>query len=74
MHRVSLRSPWNHYALRLVVHSLTPGKTVGADLSCTLPIYRLWLSPTHFPNAPLLGLAPLHAAQSLFFDASRSIY
>ena len=34
-------------------HSLILGKTVGADWSCTLPIYRLWLSSMHFPNAPV---------------------
>src|SRR6266849_3652398 len=30
-----------------------PGETVGADLSCTAPIYRPWFSSTNFPNAPL---------------------
>jgi len=28
-------------------------KTVGADLSRTLPIYRPCFSSTHLPNAPL---------------------
>jgi len=36
-----------------VEHSLIPGKTVGADLSRTLPIYRPCFSSTHLPNAPL---------------------
>ena len=28
--------------------------TVGADLSCTSPIYRPWLSSTNLPNAPVV--------------------
>src|SRR2546425_1923654 len=40
-------------APHLVVHSLNPGEPVGADLSCTSPIYRPWCSSTNFPNAPL---------------------
>jgi len=42
-----LRSPWDggpaallvpELGFRPVVHALIPGKTVGADVSCTLPI------------------------------------
>src|SRR5258708_30473157 len=36
-----------------MVHSLIPGETVGADVSCTAPMYRPWFSSTNFPNAPL---------------------
>jgi hypothetical protein len=34
-------------------HSLISRETVGADLSCTSPIYRPWFSSTNFPNALL---------------------
>jgi len=34
----------------LMVHSLLPGKTVGADVSCTLPIMNF-----HDKNPPLRG-------------------
>src|SRR5262245_21867030 len=36
----------------LLVHSLSSGKTAGADVSCTVPMARPWFSSTNFPNAP----------------------
>ena len=36
----------------LLVHSLSSGKTGGADVSCTVPMARPWFSSTHFPNEP----------------------
>src|SRR5206468_284872 len=48
-----IQHPDGSLLINLVVHSLIPGETVGADLSCTSPIYRPWFSSTNFPNAPL---------------------
>src|SRR6266487_1427852 len=50
-----IQHPDGSLLINLVVHSLIPGETVGADLSCTSPIYRPWFSSTNFPNAPLSG-------------------
>ena len=37
----------------ILVHSLIPGETVGADVSCTAPMYRPLFSSTNFLNAPI---------------------
>jgi hypothetical protein len=49
----------NMEQVRMVVHALIRGKTVGAQFIGAPPIYRLWFSPTHVPHASH-GMLTMH--------------